>query len=267
MKLTEQFRTALYRFRDYPRLVYVTKGATFGYVSLLMALCALIATICFVAPFYSKGGLKTFFDSNMPDFKLTEKGKLNMSEKIDYYDETAGIKILVDTDTEVEKEKTNLPSQVLADSDTLYVKNGTDETAITMGQLYKVLLSLGVKATGDAEGNFMDKTGVSAFLDSGKLKSFINILTFFSFIFILTVGYIVNVVFTACVGNVINTFTKGERIPFGKILKISFYCNTFSAVFGAFTLSYGGLLISSFLGSIYMFFAVRNIKEAAIQSL
>ena len=88
-----------------------------------------------------------------------------------------------------------------------------------------------------------------------------------SFIFILTVGYIVNVVFTACVGNVINTFTKGERIPFGKILKISFYCNTFSAVFGAFTLSYGGLLISSFLGSIYMFFAVRNIKEATIQSL
>ena len=137
MSFFKQMITAIYKFKEYPRLMLMSTGKTAGYIVIFSLLVCIVSQIPMAVGYYRIGGISGLIRDHVPEFSI-KNGKLSC-ESIDFSDEMMGVKIYVDNNEDVNNiDTTGLTSYLLADSDKIrqqYTKKRNRVQSVRQQQL------------------------------------------------------------------------------------------------------------------------------------
>ena len=123
MSFFEQFKTAVYKFQSYPKLIMQSFGRVICYLMIFTVVITVIEAIPYAVAYRRLGGISGMIQKYVPEFSI-ENGKFKC-ESIDYSDELSGIKIFIDDNEDAENvDVRNSGFYLVADSDKMIVGNG-----------------------------------------------------------------------------------------------------------------------------------------------
>lgn len=249
MNFFKQFFTAIYKFESYPELIRNKTSRVIGYLIIFTALTAVISLIPLGVKYSQLGGMKGITDKYIPEFSLTD-GKLK-SEKIDIDSKESGLRVLIDTDSDIKEDMTeNYTFYILADSDDVFVGNGVQKQKLHFADIKDNLTSDDVK-------NILNSRGFKIMFFSVMCVSLV---------ISLLLGTVINLLVLALIGNLINMVFIRAQVKFGELMKLGVYSRTFpnllALVVGLAGFSYSGI-ITWIITITYIYIGLKNYKKGS----
>jgi hypothetical protein len=248
MSLFEQFKIAVYKFKEYPKLLMVGWGWVILFFTLMCLISTAIISLGFVPDFKRNGGISAYVNEHLPEFTY-RKGELEC-EPFDYIDEQTGMIVHIDTNGKAEDyDIGSYRIAYVADKDSLIVVNNGIRQQLRFKEL---------------DLPDMDKQVVANIFNSRKVRLCLYAL----FVFFIFLGKLMvestNVMFIAIAGYVINRLLVQAQVSVGGILKLACYCVTFPMLLMS-VVSLVGLsnnYIAIGMAGAYCYFALSNVKKS-----
>lgn len=257
MKFSSQFLTAIYRFREYNKLLLNKGGRVIWYFIVICAVCFCLKGGALLYSCLQAGGISGIANTYLPEFSI-ENGKLNCDE-YNFEDKIAGVKIIVNTSSDFNASRDIIDQDtvvaVIADSTKLIVANPMEYQEIRFDD--EVLQGL-------------TKDKIVKFLDTSIFVKLMFICFGFMMFGAYLINYVIYVFLAVCLGNIINGFVKAQ-IRFSSMVKLGVYAITFPSLLNSVTSAvvsilgfYGSgdfnTLLFAVLGGVYMYLGLKNIK-------
>ncbi len=249
MSFREQFLTAVYRFKKYPRLVLEDFSRVFCFFLIFIILVSIISTLPLVKMYKDFGGISGFIEKNVPDFYI-EDGQL-YCEAYDYTNEMLGVKIYYSVNEKAENiDVKGYTTYIVADQDKLISFDGRQKRLINFN---------------DGAFNDFGKWQLVQFFKNPTNELYmvgIFALTMFIVYLILSV---MKVLLTVGLIFIVNLMTFKADLSFLSMTKLAVYVRVFPCVlflvlyfsnFAVSALIYFGILIT------YIYLALKNIKKS-----
>lgn len=247
MNFIKQLITAIYKFESYPELMRNKTSRVVGYLVLFTILTAIISFIPLGVKYSRLGGMKGITDKYIPEFSVSG-GKFNC-EKIDINSKETGLRILIDTDSDIKEEMAQgYQFYIMADSDDMFIGNGIQKQSFHFA-------------------DFKDE------LSSNDVKNILNGRTFkimffsimgISILISLLLGTALNLVVLALIGNLINMILIKAQVKFGTLMKLAVYARTFpnilALVVGLAGFSYSSIITWA-IAATYIYIGLKNYKK------
>lgn len=248
MSLFEQFKTAVYKFQSYPKLVIQSFGRVICYLMAFTVVISVIGAIPYAAAYRQLGGISGMIQKYVPEFSI-EKGKFNC-ESIDYSDELMGVKIFIDNNEDAEKvDVKDSGFYLVADSDKMIVGNGIQESVIEFSQF---------------KDDYIDKSMLVDFFSSRRVRLAIFAILGITTLFSLSFGTVMWLFMLSFIASVINLCIVHARVSYGDIFKLTVYARTFPSIF-IMIIGLAGFMYTEivFLGLFitYIYLGLKNIKK------
>ncbi len=247
MSFFKQMMTAIYKFKEYPRLMLLSTGRTAGYIVVFSLLVCMISQLPVAVGYYRIGGISGLIRDNVPEFSI-KNGKLSC-ESIDFYDEMMGVKIYIDNNEDVNNiDTTGLTSYLLADSDKLIIGNNIQKNVIEFSQF--------------SDKSF-DKQGLVELFSSKRMKLALFVIYAVTNLIGICIGTLFSLLILSLITMCINSIFIHADMRFSGAFKLSIYARTFPAllmlIIGIAGMStfivYWGLQIT------YIYLGLKNIKK------
>ncbi len=251
MNFFRQLTTAIYKFESYPMLMRNKASKVIGYLIIFTILSAVISLAPLGIKYHQVGGMKAITDKYIPEFSLSG-GKFK-SEKIDIASQESGLRVLIDTDGDVnEGMAENYVFYILADSDDIYIGNG-----IQKQQFHFADMNNGESITSD---------DVKAVLNSRAFKLMFAGIFAISILISLFIGTLMNILMLALIANLINmAFTKAQ-VKFGQLMTLAVYARTFPNILalavGLAGFSYSAIITWG-IAITYIYIGLKNYKKSS----
>ena len=253
MNLFKQFITAIYKFKDYPKLMELKKGSVISYFLIFNLLLTSLTFIPLYIEYRQLGGYTGILETTIPDFEINN-GKLS-TDKIAIDEPEQSMKIYIDTNDEnIGKYlDDSYMFYIIANSDNLYIKNinrysefkFANITENISGRVFKDRL-----LAADIKYSIIFGIGIIVII-SLLISSFITIL-------MLTL-----------IVNIINTLFFKLKIRFSTLMKLAIYARTFPDILAVLI----GLVGFSFSSIItwgitltYIYLGLKNYKNNSTQA-
>lgn len=248
MSFFEQFKTAVYKFQSYPKLMMLGFGRVICYLLIFTVVISVISALPYAVAYIRLGGISGMIEKYVPEFSI-ENGKLKC-ETIDFTDELMGVKILIDNNEDAEDvDVRNSGFYLVADSDKMILGNGIQESIIDFSQF---------------EDEYIDKSMLVNFFENTKVRIAIFAILGITTLFSLSFGTIVWLFMLSFAVFVINLCFVHTRIGYGDVFKLTVYARTFPSIFilvmGLVGFMYAEII---FLGLFitYVYLGLKNIKK------
>ena len=248
MSLFEQFKTAVYKFQSYPKLVIQSFGRVICYLMAFTVVISVIGAIPYAVAYRQLGGISGMIQKYVPEFSI-EKGKFNC-ESIDYSDELMGVKIFIDNNEDAEKvDVKDSGFYLVADSDKMIVGNGIQESVIEFSQF---------------KDDYIDKSMLVDFFSSRRVRLAIFAILGITTLFSLSFGTVMWLFMLSFIASIINLCIVHARVSYGDIFKLTVYARTFPSIF-IMIIGLAGFMYTEivFLGLFitYIYLGLKNIKK------
>lgn len=248
MSFFEQFKTAVYKFQSYPKLIMQSFGRVICYLMIFTVVISVIEAIPYAVAYRRLGGISGMIQKYVPEFSI-ENGKFKC-ESIDYSDELSGIKIFIDDNEDAENvDVRNSGFYLVADSDKMIVGNGIQESIIEFSQF---------------EDEYIDKSMLVSFFSSTRVRLAIFAILGVTTLFSLSFGTVMWLFMLSFAASLINLLFVHARISYGDIFKLTVYARTFPSIF-IMVIGLAGFMYAEivFLGLFitYVYLGLKNIKK------
>ncbi len=247
MSFFKQMITAIYKFKEYPRLMLMSTGKTAGYIVIFSLLVCIVSQIPMAVGYYRIGGISGLIRDHVPEFSI-KNGKLSC-ESIDFSDEMMGVKIYVDNNEDVNNiDTTGLTSYLLADSDKMIFGNNIQKSVIEFSQF---------------GSSSFDKQGLINLFSGRKMKLALLIIYGVTALMGMCISTLFSLLSLAVIAMCVNSVFIHTNMGFGGALKLSVYARTFPVLL---TLIFGLAGMSNFivywaLQITYIYLGLKNIKK------
>ncbi len=247
MSFFKQMITAIYKFKEYPRLMLLSAGKTAGYIVIFSLIVMILSQVPMAVGYYKIGGISGLIRDHVPEFSI-KNGKLSC-ESIDFSDDMMGVKIFIDNNEDVNNiDTTGLTSYLLADSDKMIFGNNLQKSVIEFAQF------------GDKS---FDKQGLINLFAGRKMKLALFIIYAVTALIGLCMSTLFSLAALAMIAMCVNSIFIHTNMGFGGALKLSIYARTFPVLL---TLLFGLAGMSNFivywaLQITYIYLGLKNIKK------
>ena len=239
MRFGEIFKTALYKFSNYPSLLLVSNFKTTLYIFFL-ALIMIVGINVSVAPFFAaQGGIAAIAERELPDFAIKD-GKLTC-KKVVVDDKESSMYILVDDTKEGQIPLPDDYMQAVTISKTdLLIRNNYQVNSMKLSEI------------GD-----LSMADVVAWLNDKKilLIAVCELFLLFAFAFSLALNMLV----TAVIAKAANLLFIRSSLRFGEIYKLSVFSMTLSVILNVIFTSFRLGAFSMIAPFITMFYLVKGM--------
>lgn len=254
MNIIQQFTCSIYKYSEYPRLKEIKLWRVLLYLLIGVVISVALTLALSIYPVYSSMGGITGAINRLPEFEISN-GRLQ-TEKIDYYDAEARVKVLVDTGTTITRssvEKANVAIGIYIDSEKAYVKNNANVIEYKFDDVQNVMGDVAINK------EFL-LTKVPLF----KLVMLISIVYILIFMYI---GAFIQAWFFAMIGNIINIIFVRAKIRILELIKISIFAMTMPSILKLVLLLFMLPMSSIVFGGIviaYIYLALKYIKAEEV---
>jgi hypothetical protein len=253
MSIFTQFLTAIYRFRDYPKLLKLNGLRVFIYFILFSFLFGALMLVPVYRAYHIKGGLVAIAQEYLPEFEFS-----NYELSCDYItssdsEDGAGMFYVIDTENPIDTTLADNYSQaIIAGKTEIYYKNNTN----AMTENYKRIFDI-YGVSGD-----ISKDSILQYLcvRSNRLALLVPFALTFVFTGMLMLFF--TGLWFVLLTTLVNNLIMHVRVRFSHIVKLCIHSLTFPSLLRAILLLVGLRLPSLIYTGLLVFYIYTGLKNA-----